>query len=462
MSNFFLVQLVADGKGGFKEDPLPNEGPFDTGLDATTRAKHLMSRLGLKVQPRRISQAATDWRERLASALPAGARPLPKEWNLPPIADHFAHLAAVSNDMIGYFRSEAEAIIGKVTPIKPGRYIEQFYPGTSDGDRRRLVAAVDPCGEVHFAMTREEIRRVYIEGPRSCMSYPVGHSDWRTTVGKDIHPTEIYAAGDLGVAYLLNEQRRISTRVVVWPEKKLYGRIYGDLERMKIKLREDGYKQTSHFDGAKLLKIPSPQKSSRETYYIMPYWDNIASAHEEGDFFVTDNGNNKSGIDNKLKRIGSGGTGGCGYITKYCPSSGGWEHYHADTWKPVMPSGDEWSPYALADRAVKIGDEYWDRNALKRVIVSLSTSRTELWTPARAEAEAWVAHNRAIYANTIPFVADPTSGAKYLERDWAARNPTPAVETADTPAEAVKRTQKRAAPRRKSVETVTVEIGEAA
>jgi hypothetical protein len=286
---FYLVRLDRDGSGNLVETPLPDYGTFEKGADAAKASKTAAGSLGgAKVQCRRIAQAG-DWRAAMAKRFETGELlPLPSKWDLAPIADHFAHISAQDSNLIGYLDTEEHGIIYKVTVLTAGRYISRFYPSVGDDKRRHLIAAIDPTGEIYYAWDADDIEEVYRDGPSSCMDGE--HSFDHLPVW----PTQPYGAGDLAVAYTKNKDGDIQSRAVCWPEKKLFGRIYGDFQRMKAAFEAEGYismrddntvhgnKKQQTFVGAKLLKIPTGQDHE----YVMPYFDDIKVAIDMGDHFV--------------------------------------------------------------------------------------------------------------------------------------------------------------------------------
>jgi hypothetical protein len=312
--SFFLVKLEPDGNGGMIDVPIPDFGPYDKGSEAAKFAKTLSETLGFKVQPRRISQAP-DWRARQAKRLTDGAlTPLPEKWDLSPIADHFAHRDPKDLSKIAFTENEELGIIDRVTSVTPGRYISRYYENIDDDHRRRLIASIDVNGEIFFARTREEIANVYIEGPESCMD-----GDHEFPGMDDIWPTEPYAGGDLAVAYTKNARGRIQSRALCWPEKKVFGRAYGDVQRMVEAMKAEGYTylraDESWFPaGAKILKIEHPTKKH---YFIMPYFDDIGGVVDQGDHFVTWDAEtiNIPGT----KYISCGGSGGYSLLYRVCP-----------------------------------------------------------------------------------------------------------------------------------------------
>jgi len=314
--SFYLVMLAPDGAGMMTDVPLPDYGPYDKGSEAAKFAKVLTDRLGKKVQPRRIAQAG-DWREREAEKVANGTvTRLPTAWDLPPIKDHFAHVH--SGNLIGFIESEELGVIGRVTAITAGRYISRFYPDVADDHRRRLIAAIDPSGEVRFATTPDEITQIYKEGPGSCMDAKESHGSF---FDYPCWPTAPYGAGDLAVAYTLNSQGRIQSRCVCWPARKLFGRCYGDIQRMEAAMTAEGYENLragpsvdwKKLDGAKLLKVPS--KAPFE--YVMPYFDDIKFAVDIGDHFVTAVAEPEGAPGVRFCK--TGGTTGLAPIYRWCP-----------------------------------------------------------------------------------------------------------------------------------------------
>lgn len=180
--------------------------------------------------------------------------------------------------------------------LRIGSYLTQYYSDTFTPNQiRDIVAELTPPDEVFFAHTPDEIVGVYTSpGPSSCMQYDDDASNWqnygRYNPGRN--PTFVYGAGDLAVAYLKNPSGKISARVLVWPEKKVYSRIYGDVERMEIALEQMGYEcdVTEHnlnacnkggFDGARLLRVVTDHGRM-----IAPYIDAQYGVQDKGDYLV--------------------------------------------------------------------------------------------------------------------------------------------------------------------------------
>lgn len=180
---------------------------------------------------------------------------------------------------IDYFPSYLHQIEGRNEQTTPGRFIRLFWEtldGIQDGyatkNYGRLtddvlrtwteIPKVQTAADVKFATTPEDIERVYLTGPSSCMTKPASHFASGGT-----HPVRMYGAGDLAVAYITKRRGEgITQRAMCWPAKKIYSRIYGTgpLEGF---LKELGF-TVGKFDGARLLKVKTDANR-----FILPYVD---------------------------------------------------------------------------------------------------------------------------------------------------------------------------------------------
>jgi hypothetical protein len=200
---------------------------------------------------------------------------------------HFAHVAKGNPEMVAFTPDDTWGGRDAQKRMRVGRYLTQYYGDVLSNERiQELCANWDTefgVGlAVKFGSTREEFSHVYQNGPDSCMSH--GLRDYNTG---DVHPSEVYAAGDLAVAYLEN-QDRITARAICWPDRMLYGRVYGDTHRMHELMRALDYKHEDHCDsetgfcGARLLKLP------HRGGYVMPWLDHVGRVTDNGKFFVID------------------------------------------------------------------------------------------------------------------------------------------------------------------------------
>jgi hypothetical protein len=201
------------------------------------------------------------------------------QWNFP-------HVSKLRKGNIAFTESADRGARNIKTSIRPGRYLERFYNLPRSETRRFANDFMVAYGEMvlKFATTIEDIDFVFEHdrGPNSCMTY---------TLDQYINgylPARVYACpgSDLQVAYIAvlddeDKPYRVSARVVVWPEKKVYGRVYGEIQKIEPLLLAQGYK-AGWFYGAKLPKIPSGDRGA----WYMPYLDGACGLQDNGDHWV--------------------------------------------------------------------------------------------------------------------------------------------------------------------------------
>lgn len=171
-------------------------------------------------------------------------------------AYHWVHVSRHDPSLVAYTASEEHGEADRQTRIAPGRYLTRFYGdvlaqkdiqywcGRFKGEHQEEIA-------LKFASEPDEIAWVYENGPSSCMA---GSADGFAS--DPVHPASVYGAGDLAVAYLVNEGK-VTARAICWPAKQIFGRVYGDDCTLYTKLEAAGYTRgsTHEFDGARLLRI---------------------------------------------------------------------------------------------------------------------------------------------------------------------------------------------------------------
>ena len=225
---------------------------FDT-LEAALAAKERLTRENPNelFWTREFSPADyIEWRERSRLGL---GQYKPTPWgDLPPIPGHSLHRSTETAGLVAYTPDERYGLADRQISIRPGRYLQRFYPYLDNDQVAELAAQVteDHAGDLHFAATEDEIETVYTEGPNSCMAHPA-----REYNNDDYHPVRCYAAGDLQVAFL-RRHGKITARAVCWPAKKIFARIYGDDTRLRLALRARNFSlQTggNDFEGARLI-----------------------------------------------------------------------------------------------------------------------------------------------------------------------------------------------------------------
>lgn len=231
--------------------------------------------------------------------------------------DHHAHISLADPGKIAYTPDDAHGADDRQIRTTPARYLTQFATALYTSDEINALAATvrSITGELQIARTADEIVSVYMNGPRSCMS---GHNfDRRES------PVRVYGGSDLGVAYLGDINTKVSARCIVWPDKKLYGRAYGDESVITAILRHHGYTEGS-MRGAHVQAIESDHGG-----YVMPYVDGISSASlrtvNGREMFRLDNGGdydtqNTDGTTGGSRNTCAHCNGYCDEDTTYCSS----------------------------------------------------------------------------------------------------------------------------------------------
>lgn len=217
-----------------------------------------------------------------------------------PHQDLFAHVSEQNPEKITFTENPEKGFMDiQASPMSPGRFLNRFFgdqlTGRKIGDwAARHAAQHGLSTELQYARTPDEIQHVYENGPSSCMGHPV------SKFASDIHPTRIYGAGDLAVAYI-TRGKRITARCVVWPDKKQFTRVYGDEERINPLLNAAGY-HNGQLQGARLLKIPQGNG------FVMPYLDigdrNVKDTGDEKYLFIDWNGDIEASSEHGLSCVG--------------------------------------------------------------------------------------------------------------------------------------------------------------
>jgi hypothetical protein len=261
---------------------------IDGGL-ANVSAKYLTVSKGVKHIPQRL--ANDNWKERERLRFENGEYITPNwsvsrcflDYGFSIPENHFLHVSKKDPSKIAFTQNNEKGIADIQTPMRVGAYLLQFVEGMTQELANSLAlshASLYAPSEVCFAKTAKEITKVYLDGPNSCMSkslsYYCGH----------IHPVTVYGDSDLVLAYIKNDSDEISARGLVWPDKMVYGRLYGDTYRLDKALKSLGYDNNGGswdiFEGAKIAKIENENGDG----FIMPYLDGIQSVIEKDDYFV--------------------------------------------------------------------------------------------------------------------------------------------------------------------------------
>lgn len=323
-----------------------------------------------------------DWRRAMHAAhgLTWEARKqtfLAEEWfrRSPLSVLHYPHPDPDDRRKVRFVPDEQAGREGRFRTMHPGRYLRRYFGSElTEADIERYAIAWTELFEplpLRFAHTPEEIVWVYENGPRSCMSHD------RCDYNSSVHPTYVYGAGDLAIAYQVNKRGRVSARVLVWPERKIYGQIYGDYWRIEAALKDAGYTVADEtgprsFEGARLLRIedrpgvfvapyvdePAPNRARDEGDYLVLDWD--------GDVFCTETGGLACAltcaycggrVDQDMALYVSEDGPLCEdcYDENYFTCEGCWEAYHVDSGR-IGPDDDYWCEDCFADRFAECGN----------------------------------------------------------------------------------------------------------
>jgi hypothetical protein len=264
-----------------------------------------------------------EWRQREQRELPVWHQ---QDWwraSCDVWADHFVHRSEKDRSLLAYTADSKRGQRDIQTQIRPGRYLRQFFQAYLTEAQIKFFAEWQATGRIQtqfsdaekfplrFATTADEIERVYLGGPDSCMSHDA--SSYRTG---GVHPVRVYAAGDLAIAYLenlsgLDRLARYPARSLIWPDKKVFGRVYPTdhcwssdgyhTQRESLDMAEaltsrlltlgylrDGATSARTFQGARLCRM----ETARSRIVIMPYldWHWCFTDHPEGGFCMTKEG----------------------------------------------------------------------------------------------------------------------------------------------------------------------------
>lgn len=166
--------------------------------------------------------------------------------------DHYPHASMEKPGWIAFTKTAEDGAKDKQTLVRPGAYLNRFFEAAMADygvrERRLVEDFMKMYGpiDIKFATTEQDVIRVY-NGLHTCMTgkcWPM-----------DIHPATTYLAGDLQVAYLGDlDAGKVSARCVVWPERKLHSRVYGDIARLTQGLQRLDYKWGAPI-GARIKRI---------------------------------------------------------------------------------------------------------------------------------------------------------------------------------------------------------------
>lgn len=218
------------------------------------------------------------------------------EWfraNLLRWVEHVPHHTDDKPGMVSYYASPKHRLQGRVTITKPGRYLKRFFGDLLTPEQIEEHAVewdnrFKPLPVV-FTADPDEIAQVYEFGPTSCMKG--GDQDFEGPC----HPARVYGnSPDVALAYIGPPEGAYG-RAVVWPEKKIWMRAYGDTKRLEAGLVALGYREGTHreWEDARLSRIEGP-----DGRFVMPYLDRCGYVRDGGNYLTMSRDSDDIGATN--------------------------------------------------------------------------------------------------------------------------------------------------------------------
>lgn len=188
---------------------------------------------------------------------------------------HYCHGSLTHAGLVAYTPDDEMGFSDRQIRLTPAKYLQRFATGLSHDKIQEYCNRLKGYGSTFaIATSAVDIVKVYSLGPDSCMSHSL-----RSYASDPIHPCTPYGDSDLAVAYLGDlAAGTVKARSVIWPEKKIYTRVYGDHE-LACALSAAGYTKRDDLDGARIRAIEC------KGTYVMPYIDAADSADLDGDWF---------------------------------------------------------------------------------------------------------------------------------------------------------------------------------
>ncbi len=235
---------------------------------------------------------------------------------------NFPHVSIKNPGVLAFTDDDDKGQRDIQTQMKPGKYLKQFIGEKltlmyGENQANALIAQMaaefgnfSQPEKLRFADTAEEMVRVYTHGPASCMSHATEN------YAGGVHPMNTLAAGDIQVAYIERRPNEVTARTIVWPEKKIWNRIYGDAARLRPLLEAQGYKASNGdgFNGARVAKIKS---KNHNDMVIAAYIDGHpwAKESEDGSHLIID-------PDGVILAQQTSGVADLGTLCKICEKKG--------------------------------------------------------------------------------------------------------------------------------------------
>jgi hypothetical protein len=212
------------------------------------------------------------------------AYPLPwEEDGAPRYAALSEHEGRRDDGKIAYYRDERDAAADRRTAVSVGTYLDRFCQDISAAERERRIDLVRSAAALTITTNSTEIARAYWPDRRPSVQSCMTNAFDRLIA----HPCSVYGApGDLALAYL-GPLDNVVARAIVWPAKKIYGRIYSGSDALKNMLIAAGYR-SGNFEGARIRRIRAGSTGVLGRAYLAPYVDGYDYAYAStcGQFWI--------------------------------------------------------------------------------------------------------------------------------------------------------------------------------
>ncbi|WP_334184851.1 hypothetical protein [Novosphingobium sp.] len=211
--------------------------------------------------------------------------------------EHFCHVSTEQAGKIAFTENAAKGAVDRQLVMSPGRYLQRFFSADLDNNAiehwcARLSVQLEE-DTLKVTQDADEIEDVYVGGPCSCMAHPA--DDFESLC----HPVRVYAGPDTALAYI-GARDDARARSIVWPARKVYTTIYGDVSRLKLLLEREGYGEGG-LNGARLQRI------EHDDCFVVPYIDGGDDLADGGEYLIVGRGT-----------ISSESTTGLGLLPWYC------------------------------------------------------------------------------------------------------------------------------------------------
>lgn len=243
--------------------------------------------------------------------------------------EHFCHVSTEQAGKVAFTENAAKGQIDRQLVMSPGRYLHRHFSEHLDNNAiegwcARLSVQIQEHA-LKITQDADEIEDVYVGGPSSCMAHDASDFD------SCCHPARVYAGPDTAVAYI-GSRDDASARSVVWPVRKIYTSIYGDVSRLRLLLEEAGYHEGG-LNGARVRRIEDGND------LVVPYIDAGDDLADDGQYLIIGRGS-----------ICSENTNGLSRVIWYCPRCDNASEPH-DTVYFVGGGYEEWCYHCHEDHA---------------------------------------------------------------------------------------------------------------